>query len=366
MDKVRIWGLPKEIPEDKAAVFRSRLLLAYDDIQTYLPSPTPTISIGEKVASTEQIGKLQKESSNVPAESNVRYIPQEPFYTFQQLVLPEDTMQEIKNAIELLKVESIVFDNWGLRKIEPNPRIALNFYGPPGTGKTLAAHAVASYLQKQILIASYAEIESKYHGDGPKNVKAVFSAAESEDAVLFIDEADSLLSRRLLNVSQGSEQAINSMRSQLLICLEQFHGTVIFATNLIENYDKAFETRIQHVAFQMPDASCRERIWKAHLPPELPLEPGLSFSYLAESIDDVCGRDIKNAVIRTAVQAALHNTNVTQQALLETVRRIKETRVSFSKEEQNVLNAEDKTLLIKKAKQTLQQNNSSPEEYHGR
>ena len=45
MDKVRIWGLPKEIPEDKAAVFRSRLLLAYDDIQTYLPSPTPTISI---------------------------------------------------------------------------------------------------------------------------------------------------------------------------------------------------------------------------------------------------------------------------------------------------------------------------------
>ena len=148
--------------------------------------------------------------------------------------------------------------------------------------------------------------------------------------------------------------------------LEQFHGTVIFATNLIENYDKAFETRIQHVAFQMPDASCRERIWKAHLPPELPLEPGLSFSYLAESIDDVCGRDIKNAVIRTAVQAALHNTNVTQQALLETVRRIKETRVSFSKEEQNVLNAEDKALLIKKAKQTLQQNNSSPEEYHGR
>lgn len=121
-----------------------------------------------------------------------------------------------------------------------------------------------------------------------------------------IDEADSLLSKRLLNVTQGSEQAINSMRSQLLICLEQFHGTVIFATNLIENYDKAFETRIQHVAFKMPDVSCREKIWKVHLPPELPLEPGLSTSYLAESIDDVCGRDIKNAVIRTAVHAAIH------------------------------------------------------------
>lgn len=155
------------------------------------------------------------------------------------------------------------------------------------------------------------------------------------------------------------------MRSQLLICLEQFHGTVIFATNLIENYDKAFETRIQHVAFKMPDVSCREKIWKAHLPPELPLEADLSFSYLAESIDDVCGRDIKNAVIRTAVQAALHNTNVTQQALLETIRRIKETRVSFSKKEPNSLNAEDKALLLKKAKQTLLQNNSLQEDNQG-
>jgi hypothetical protein len=36
-------------------------------------------------------------------------------------------------------------------------------------------------------------------------------------------------------VTQGSEQAINSMRSQLLICLEAFSGAVIFSTNLVEN-----------------------------------------------------------------------------------------------------------------------------------
>jgi SpoVK/Ycf46/Vps4 family AAA+-type ATPase len=92
----------------------------------------------------------------------------------------------------------------------------------------------------KIIEASYAHIKSMYHGEGPKNVEALFYAAQAQNAILFIDEADSLLSRRLTNVNQGSEQAINSMRSQLLICLERFKGVVIFATNLVQNYDPAF------------------------------------------------------------------------------------------------------------------------------
>ena len=50
--------------------------------------------------------------------------------------------------------------------------------------------------------------------------RVIFHAAERDDAVLFLDESDSLLSKRLTNVTDGSAQAINSIRSQLLICLE--------------------------------------------------------------------------------------------------------------------------------------------------
>src|SRR6059058_4833972 len=143
-------------------------------------------------------------------------------------------MEDLLSAVEVIQVERKVFDEWGLRRIQPFPHSALNFHGPPGTGKTLAAHAVAHRLNRSIMIASYAEIESKFHGEGPKNVKAIFHAAERDDAILFIDEADSLLSKRLTEVTQGSEQAINSMRSQLFICLQEFRGVVIFATNLVE------------------------------------------------------------------------------------------------------------------------------------
>ena len=139
-------------------------------------------------------------------------------------------------------------------------------FGASGTGKTMAAEAIANKLNKKILEVSYADVESKFHGEGPKKVKAIFLAASRENAVLFFDEADSLLSRRLTNVTQGSEQAINSMRSQLLICLEQFKGIVIFATNLVANYDKAFLTRLISVEFTTPDAPTRKRIWDIHLP----------------------------------------------------------------------------------------------------
>ncbi|MEH2203500.1 MAG: hypothetical protein V7K53_05365 [Nostoc sp.] len=82
------------------------------------------------------------------------------------------------------------------------------------------------------------------------------------------------------------------MRSQLLICLEQFRGVVIFSTNLVENYDKAFETRVRHVHFLMPDFASRREICKRHLPAKMPLAEDISLEKLAQ-VEDVCGRDIK-------------------------------------------------------------------------
>lgn len=203
-------------------------------------------------------------------------------------------------------------------------------HGKPGTGKTLTAHAIAHSLGKPIIVASYAQIESKFLGDGSKNVEALFHAAERDNAVLFIDEADSLLSKRLTNASQGSERAANSMCSQLLICLEKFKGVVIFATNLVENYDKAFETRVRHIHFPMPNEQARYSIWQNHLPPELPLSPSFCIEQLAK-IDDICGRDIKNAVIDAAVRTARNDVCVIQtKDLIDAINRIKSSRIASS------------------------------------
>lgn len=274
------------------------------------------------------------------------YTPVEPSYSFDRVILPKEVLDKIEEALNILEYEDKVFNEWGLSVIQPHPSSALSFYGPSGTGKTMAAEAIAQKLGEKILKVSYADIESKFHGEGPKMVKAIFLAAQKENAVLFIDEADSLLSKRLTNVTQGSEQAINSMRSQLLICLEEYKGVVIFATNLVVNYDQAFLTRLISVKFIEPDAECREKIWNVHIYPSdeentkklnIPLSEDVNTEELAEKYQ-FCGREIRTAVISACVRTAMDKREfVTQDDFIQASEKI-------VKERDNLREAKDNTI----------------------
>ena len=260
-----------------------------------------------------------------------------PEYTFDRVILPASVRERIDEALNIFKYQKTVFDEWGLREIEPHPSASLSFYGPSGTGKTMAAEAIASKLGKKILRVSYADIESKFVGEGPKMVKAIFYAAERDNAVLFIDEADSLLSKRLTDVSSGSAQAINSMRSQLLISLERFEGIVIFATNLVVNYDHAFLTRLISVEFVKPDEEARRKIWEVHMKPtgnsklNIPLSSDVNVDELAAKYE-FCGREIKKAVISACIKAAVNQkTSVNQCYLIRACDRIGEEEESLKK-----------------------------------
>lgn len=289
---------------------------------------------GQKSAKSEEFD-YDKLSENYHAE--------EPRYSFNQVILPEALKTQINEAVSTVLVERKVFDEWGLRTIIPNASSALSFYGPPGTGKSMAAEAIAQKLGKKILRATYADIESKFHGEGPKMVKAIFRAAERDDAVLFLDESDSLLSKRLTNVTDGSAQAINSMRSQLLICLEQFRGIVIFATNLVVNYDKAFLSRLINIEFTKPDKEARYEIWYQHLKGKglrIPLSNDVDINELAEKYE-FCGREIKNSVKDACVITAIANNEFVSQETI--IKAAEKTKTEYEK----VMSAEDHTVSRK-------------------
>jgi ATP-dependent 26S proteasome regulatory subunit len=345
MNTTYINGIPSTVSPVEAALFRTRVSTALADLCQRDGVESLHLSIG--TGEPRKAGSRTDECDEFDLESRAeKYQPQEPLWSLEQLVAPENLLEELRTAISLERLEPLVFDTWGLRSIEPFPRSALNFHGGPGTGKTMAAHAVASALNKPILVASYAQIESKYHGDGPKNVEAIFRAAMAKDAVLFIDEADSLLSRRLTNVTQGSEQAINSMRSQILICLERHRGVVVFATNLAENYDRAFESRIRHIHFPQPDQIARTSIWKMHLPATLPLQPDVDPKRLAGLADDFCGRDIKNAVVNAALAVARRgDTAIGHDDLALSVHRIQAGRKALRGSEPLSLPTDEKKRL---------------------
>ena len=228
------------------------------------------------------------------------FVPVKPRYTFDQIIIPDDTRRQIMDALAVVRHRELVYDTWGFSQCDPTPNSILSFYGPPGTGKTMCAHAIAAYLQKPLLAFNYAEIESKYVGEAAKNLKKAFATATEMDAVMFFDEADSFLGKRVENVQSGNDQSLNSQRSQMLILLEEFRGVVIFATNLQTNFDKACESRIlAHIKLDLPNREARAAILRGLMPERLPLAAPMTDDDLlavSDKMEGLAGREIKQAV----------------------------------------------------------------------
>jgi SpoVK/Ycf46/Vps4 family AAA+-type ATPase len=325
---LEVLGLPPEVPEEAAAVFRGRLIRGVRELfdETGLAELELTVR-RDDVAPYRTRTRAPGHDSELDLESRMSYfVPVVPAYDFSRLVLPTATLEELHLAVDTIRLRDLVFGDWGLREIEPHPRTAIGLHGPPGTGKTMVAHAIARHLGRPILPARTSQLESKYHGEGGKYLAALFEAARQADAVLFVDEAESLLSRRFESVSQGSEHAVNTLRAELVQHLDAFEGVAVFATNLVTAYDPAISSRLHHVRIPEPDFAARKAIWSAHLPARLPLAADVSVDRLAE-IPGLVGRDIKRIVINATVAAARRGrTEVRHEDLATALARLLEQR----------------------------------------
>jgi SpoVK/Ycf46/Vps4 family AAA+-type ATPase len=229
-----------------------------------------------------------------------------PRRTFEDVILPPATRRSLDQALVHVTCHDLIFNRWGLGERHPSGlALTFNFAGPPGTGKTICAEAIANTLGRHLLIVRYAEMESLWMGETPKNVSAVFRLAREENAVLLFDEADAIAARRSTSLEHGFLRESNTVINVLLKELETFSGVVIFATNLAANFDPAFERRIRtHVLFEMPGVDEREQIWRVQMHPTLtPLAADVNFRALAERFE-ASGGDIRNAVLKAAMAAA--------------------------------------------------------------
>ena len=271
----------------------------------------------------------ESKPSPVKEKEEEIFIPQEPRYSLDDIILPQATKDQIMDVATYAENSYRVFEIWGFKKTHKySRRIGVNLYGAPGTGKTMAAHAIAKNLGRKILVVNYADIESKFVGETPKNIRKAFEAAKATNSILFFDEADAILSKRVTNMTQAVDVSVNQTRSVMLMLMNEFQDFIIFATNFISNFDPAFMRRISvHVKFDLPDEECRKKLWQMYIPAELP--NNLDAAELAKKFEGISGSDISNAMLNAAFKAArLRQNELDKNLVFEAVKNILDSKAA--------------------------------------
>ncbi|MEW5988220.1 MAG: AAA family ATPase [Chloroflexota bacterium] len=244
-----------------------------------------------------------------------------PRYQWPDIVLPSDTLQQLKEMVNTVRQRPVVYGQWGFeRKLALGKGLNALFAGESGTGKTMAADIMAGELGLDLYKVDLSTLVSKYIGETEKNLNRIFTEAATSNAILFFDEADAIFGKRS-EVKDSHDRYANIEISYLLQRMEAYDGVVILATNMRSNLDDAFTRRLHFIVeFPFPEATDRERIWRVNFPPETPLAAGVDFKLLAQRFR-LAGGNIRNIILAAAFGAAEDGQMVSMPHLLHAARR---------------------------------------------
>lgn len=214
--------------------------------------------------------------------------------TWNDLVLPNSTADQIQDILTWLKYKETLFDRLDMgRKLKPGYRAL--FHGPPGTGKTLTANLLGKYTERDVYRVDLSSVVSKYIGETEKNLAHLFNRAENKNWILFFDEADALFGRRT-QVQNAHDRYANQEVAYLLQRVETYEGLIVLASNFRSNIDEAFVRRFQSIIhFPIPRMQERLSLWQKSFPEKLKLGEDVDIKQLAQKFE-LTGADIMNVV----------------------------------------------------------------------
>jgi hypothetical protein len=249
----------------------------------------------------------------------------QPAVGFEDLVLPPDTMAQLKELLTRARYREQVLDVWKMGGPAARRRgLTALFAGPSGTGKTMAAEVLAGELGLDLYTVDLATVVDKYVGETEKNLDRIFAEAERINGVILFDEADALFGKRS-EVSDAHDRYANVEVAYLLQRMELFEGIAILATNLRANLDEAFTRRLDAlVDFPEPEEEYRLRLWARSLGTTIPRDADLDLEFLARAFK-LSGGAIRNIVVAAAYAAA------DQQRAISTADLIRATQREYLK-----------------------------------
>lgn len=229
-------------------------------------------------------------------------------------------IEEIKRQVDGHIKKAVLYKEFGIEESK-----GALLYGPPGCGKTLISKVIASTILGQkgaedsFIYIKGPELLNKYVGSTEESIRDIFAQCRKASlktgnrSVIFIDEAEALLSKR----GAGNNNNLSStIVPQFLSEMDGFDENgpfVLLSTNFPESLDPAVirEGRIDlKIEIQRPTESDLHEIFDIHLKP-VRLKASakdlsaLGVRLLVESGKPLSGSLVK-AITNMAAQEALY------------------------------------------------------------
>ena len=207
-----------------------------------------------------------------------------------------EVKKEIEDLINLVKNRDQITEAGG--KIFKGVLL----HGKPGTGKTLISRAIAGEASVNFIYLTGSDFDGMFVGVGSRRVRKLFETArENSPCIIFIDEADTLLtkSRRGAGENSSSRSTLNQFLTEMDGFRDNEGITVLAATNHSEALDPAavrpgrFDKSI-HI--NVPSEEGRQEIVDYFLQKVALKLEDISSAYIAKLTPGFTGAELENLI----------------------------------------------------------------------
>lgn len=189
----------------------------------------------------------------------------------------------------------------------------LLFYWPPWTGKTFITKKLAQELWAWLIVKSAWEFGSSYQHQTSQNIRAFFADSKKEalkwPIILFLDEIDSILSKRTNNIDAQKAEEVSQFLQEFNNLSEAQNLIVIAATNRPDHLDSAIlrSWRLdKKIYIWPPDFIARKEMFEMYIKKENRPHAELDYDELALLTDGYVASDIETICDEVSRDASKH------------------------------------------------------------
>ena len=202
---------------------------------------TQTRSVGESVM--RKTSEVLKSTEEIPLDVDSKLSLVKVFDDTKGLNIP------ILSANLFDQIDRIVQEQKQVEKLIAHgltPTRSAIFVGPPGVGKTLSARWIASMLGKKLWVLDLSSTMSSFLGKTGSSIRSVLDYAKNTNAVLLLDEIDSVAK------SRNDESDVGELKRLVTVILQELDqwpssSLLLAATNHPEIIDSALWRRFDLV-----------------------------------------------------------------------------------------------------------------------